>query len=347
MEKSEKDLKSMSLRQLGELSVELGGKKFHGKYIFNFVQGRDVENVDDISPLSKALREKLKGEGYFISRLRIVEKFVDPDGTVKYLFECGDGERVESVLLFDDERRTLCISTQVGCRMGCEFCATAKLGFKRNLTAGEIVDQVNRVFEDGGKVNNVVYMGMGEPLDNYEQVMRSVGILNNENGRNMGIRHLTISSCGVAERIEALAEEELKPRLAISLNSVDNEVRGRIMPINRKYDLKRLFDSVRVYQLKTGRRITFEYIMIRGLNDSDGDARGVVKQLKGVKSHVNLIEYNEHSGSDFAASSGERIRSFAAILREKGIETTIRMKQGRSIKAACGQLGADWLKKKS
>lgn len=310
-----------------------------------------MADISEITTLSKALRVKLTEEDYYISSLRLVEKLTDPDGTEKYVFALPDGGRIESVLLFDDGRQTLCVSTQVGCGMGCVFCATGRLGLARNLTTGEIVDQVNLVEIDtrssipertssiSSRVSNVVFMGMGEPLANYQATLDAVRILNNPAGRHIGIRHLTISTCGLTEGIERLAEEDIQPRLAISLNAPTDVIRQKLMPITKKYSLGRLFAAVELYQRKTRNRITFEYCLIKGINDTVLHAKMLVKRLRGVMCNVNLIEYNPHEGCNLKPSNRLAIERFAGALKDAGVETTIRLKMGQTIKAACGQLG--------
>ena len=340
----DKDLKNKTVGELEDIVEEFGQKKYLAKYIFTFIHSKNAAGISDISPLSKVFRAELGGQGYYISHLNTVQTFTDPDGTMKYLFELGDGNRVETVLLADGKRKTLCVSTQAGCSMNCVFCATAKLKFQRNLTTAEIVDQVNIIQKDRGKINNVVYMGMGEPLQNYAAVLKSVRILNRPEGKNIGLRHLTISTCGEVEGIRKLAEEDIRPRLAISLNAPTDALRSKIMAINKKYPVAALFAAVKYYQLKTGERVTFEYVLIKGLNDSRVHAQMLAKLTRQVKCNVNLIEYNPHSLCSFAASSRQTIKRFTQILEDAGIETTIRFKKGRKIKAACGQLGADLLR---
>ncbi len=339
------DLKDKTLNELEEIVVELGQRKFLAKYIFQFIHAQNVSDIEKITPLSKAFRQKLFEQGYFISKIEILEKQVDKDKTVKYLFKLNDGERIESVLLHDGRRKTLCVSTQAGCNMNCSFCATGKLQFKRNLSAGEIADQVNTVEADSGKITNLVYMGMGEPLMNYDAVVKSVEILNNEEGKNIGIRHITISTCGIVPMIEKLASEKLHPRLAISLNAPENALRSKIMPITKKYPLDELIKAVKNYQEQTGQRVTFEYVMIKDLNDSQKNAQTLIRLVQNIACNVNLIEYNPNSECDYKGSNSTVIREFASILNEAGIETVIRFRMGREINAACGQLGADWLKK--
>lgn len=338
-----KDLKDKTLGELEQMVESLSGKKYLAGYIFNFIHTNDAEDISQITPLSKTFREQLAGQGFFITRLSVLNKLTDKDGTAKYVFALGDGCRIETVLLLDGRRRTLCVSTQVGCAMDCAFCATGKLKLQRNLTAGEIVDQVNTVQKDAGRISNVVYMGMGEPLANYAAVVKSLGILNHPKGKNIGMRHITVSTCGLVPEIRKLASEDVRPRLAVSLNAPTDALRTKLMPINSKYPIAELLNAVRFYQGRTHQRVTFEYVLIKGLNDSAGHAKVLVKLLAGLACNVNLIEHNPFPMCKYAASSGARIREFAAILDEAGIETTTRFRVGRNIKAACGQLGADWL----
>ena len=338
-----RDLKDKMPGELEQIVESLGGKKYLARYIFHFIHTKDTEEISEITPLSKSFREQFAGQGYFISRLSVLTRLTDKDGTAKYAFALGDGGRIETVLLLDGTRRTLCISTQVGCAMGCTFCATGKLRFRRNLTAGEIVDQVNTVQKDAGRISNVVYMGMGEPLANYTAVVKSLGILNHPKGKNIGVRHITVSTCGLAPEIRKLASEDVHPRLAVSLNAPTDDLRTKLMPINAKYPVAELLKAVRFYQDRTRQRVTFEYVLIKGLNDSTGHAKMLVKLLAGLACNVNLIEHNPYPTCKYAASGSVRIRAFAAVLDDAGIETTTRFRMGRNIKAACGQLGADWL----
>ncbi len=342
----DKDLKSKTYDGLERLVEGLGEKKYLAGYIFSFIHNQGVRDVSEITPLSKPFRSRLASEGYFVSSLKIIDKLTDPDGTVKYVFGLPDGSRIESVLLFDDGRRTLCVSTQAGCAMNCVFCATGRLGPGRNLTTAQIVDQVNLVARDcpEGRVTNVVFMGMGEPLANYDAVLDAVRILNHPKGKprraGIGIRHLTISTCGLVEEIERLAGEDIRPRLAVSLNAPTDAIRRRLMPIAKKYPLDRLLKSVRVYQRKTHNRVTFEYCLIKGVNDTALHAALLVKRLRGLLCNVNLIEYNPYPGSSLETSDSKTVERFAAVLKKAGLETTVRQKFGLGIKAACGQLGA-------
>ena len=337
------DLKDKTLGELEQIVESLGGRKYLAGYIFNFIHAKNVDRIAEITPVSKTFREQLVEEGFFISRLSILDKLTDKDGTTKYAFALGDAELIETVLMLDGKRKTVCVSTQVGCVMDCAFCATAKLKFRRNLTAGEIVDQVNTVQKDSGRISNVVYMGMGEPLANYDAVIKSLRILNHPKGKNIGIRHITVSTCGLPTAIRRLASEDVHPRLAVSLNAPTDALRTKLMPINAKYPIAELLKAVRFYQDRTRQRVTFEYVLIKDLNDSPDHAKMLIKLLAGLSCNVNLIEHNPFPTCKYAASSSARIRQFAAVLEAAGVEATIRFKMGRNIKAACGQLGADRL----
>jgi len=339
----------MTFGEIERLVVGLGQKKYIADYIFGFIHTQGVQDISAITPLSKSLRSRLAAEGYCISSLQVIKKLIDPDGTIKYIFGLPDGKRIESVLLFDEDRRTLCVSTQVGCAMGCVFCATGRLGLSRNLTTAEIVDQVNLVARDSSlvargtshesRVTNVVFMGMGEPLANYDNVLTAVRILNHPKGQTIGIRRLTISTCGLPEGIIRLADEDILPRMAVSLNAPTDAIRQKLMPVAKKYTLDRLFNAIESYQRKTRNRVTFEYCLIKGVNDGVLHARMLVKRLRPFMYNVNLIEYNPHEGCNLKPSGTETIERFAKVLTEAGVETTIRRKIGQSINAACGQLG--------
>jgi len=337
-----KDLKDKTLDELERIVGELGQKKYLAGYIFKFIHVQGGRDIAALSTLSKAFRAQLVEQGYSISQLKVVESLSDPDGSAKFLFELSDGERIESVLLPEDKRKTLCVSTQVGCAMGCGFCATAKIRLRRGLTAGEIVDQVNTAEQQAGPITGVVYMGMGEPLQNYDAVLKSIRILNDPAGKGIGIRHITISTCGVAPAIRQLADEDIHPRLAISLNAPADVLRSRLMPVNRTYPLAELLDAVRAYQARTGQRVTFEYVLMDKVNDSVLHARLLVKLLAGLMYNINLIEHNPYPGFEYAASRRQRIQKFASVLKDAGVETTIRFRMGRGIKAACGQLQAGY-----
>jgi|WetSurMetagenome_2_1015567.scaffolds.fasta_scaffold267112_1 23S rRNA (adenine2503-C2)-methyltransferase len=335
------NLSEKTLVELEQLVLEMGQKKYLAGYIFNFIHARNIKDISDITVAGKLFRNRLAEQGYYIGLLTLEKKLIDKDGTIKYVFESGSRDRcIETVLLRDGRRRTVCISTQLGCAMGCSFCATARLGFKRNLSVGEIVGQVSAVETAEGKITNIVYMGMGEPFLNYNAVLKSLTILNHPRGKNIGIRHITISTCGIVPAIRKFAEQSLQPRLAVSLNAPSDELRTQLMPINAKYPIAELLDALRFYQARTGRRITFEYVMLKGFNDTNSHARKLIGLLNGFSCNVNLIEHNPYPGCKYKGSSSERINSFASILDKGGIETTTRFRMGRDINAACGQLGS-------
>jgi len=336
------DLKSQTFDELEKIVIEAGQKKYIAEYIFNFIHTKGAVDISQITPLSKLFRKQLIDTGFYISSLKIARKLTDEEGTTKYLLKLSDNNAVEAVLLLDEDRRTLCISTQVGCAMNCTFCATANIPFKRNLSAGEISDEVYAIEKDAGEISNIVYMGMGEPLNNYDEVIKSVRILNDPRGRNLGIRHITISTCGIVPGIKALAGETIHPRLAISINAPTNALRSKLMPINRKYPLETLLNAVQTYITKTKCEVTFEYIMISGINDTGLHAQMTAKLLKRLKCKVNLIEFNPTPFSNFEPSGKEAMERFKKILEQAGIRTMIRLKRGCNIKAGCGQLGADW-----
>lgn len=336
----EKDLKNKSISELADLALSNGQKRFVADYIFSFIHQKDVQSIEEISSLSKAFRRQLADNGFFISHLARSQQHADPDGTIKMVFQLSEKSSIETVLLTDDGRKTVCISTQAGCRMGCRFCATGQLQFERNLTAAEIVEQVYQVEKVCAKIDNVVYMGMGEPLDNFENVIRSVEILNHLHGRNIGIRHITISTCGLPEQIRQLGHLSIRPRLAFSLHAPTDAIRKNIMPIASRYSLHEILAAMRDYQSITSKRVTIEYCMISGVNDSAEQANLLARLLKPLKVNVNLIELNPYPGCPFLPSGPQRIRQFANILGRFNIETVIRFRRGQSIKAACGQLGA-------
>lgn len=323
----------------------MGQKAFHGDYLFNFIHEKGVREVGEVSSLSAAFRERLLGEGFGISEIACLQRQKDPDGTEKFLFEGSDGRLFETVLMDDDRRLTACVSCQSGCAMKCGFCATGRLGFGRDLTSGEIAFQAEYLSGQVRRVSNVVYMGMGEPFDNYEAVMDSIGMLMDEKGLNLGQRHITVSTVGIVPGIERFGQANLQVRLAVSLHSADQAVRERLVPAAKKYPLDVLMEAVADYQQQTGRRITIEYCMIDGVNDSDRDAAALARLISGRKCLVNLIELNPYPGCSYEPSSHNRIRMFAQVLTSRGVETAIRYRRGREILAACGQLGAQRLKK--
>jgi len=332
-----KDLRDLSLAELQEVLNELGEPLYRAEQIFVWIQQKGASAIEAMTNLPKELRRKLS-QDYAIDQLKILEKLEGEDGTKKFLWELSDGKTIESVLLDDEGRKTICLSTQVGCKMDCLFCATGKIKFKRNLTAGEIISQVIQIDAADGPISNLVYMGMGEPLDNYENVLKSIRLLNDKKGLNIGLRKISISTCGLVPQIKKLAKEKMPIALAISLNGSIDPVRTKLMPINKKYALDELMPAVKEYIAAIGRRVTFEYVLIEGLNDSRQDARGVIKLLRGMKVNINLIAFNPFAGSSLRYPSSKAIKDFRWVLEDAGFAVTQRFKRGQEIAAACGQL---------
>ena len=324
--------------ELVQYMSELGQPRFRAGQIYKWLHS-GVKSFDEMTNISKELRQKLV-ESCYISDATIEKKLISAyDGTVKYLFSFHDGETVESVLMKYHHGYTSCISTQVGCRMGCSFCATGKSGFSRNLTASEMLSQLQTEQEDNGiRISNVVLMGMGEPLDNFDNVIRFLKLVSNEKGMNIGMRHISLSTCGIVPKIYELAEMKLQLTLSVSLHAPNNTIRSRTMPINRKYDIDELLKACRYYCKKTGRRISFEYAMIDGVNDSDACAAELGEKLRGMIAHVNLIPVNSVSGTGYRKSKRERQQSFIHVLSKAGITATVRRTLGSDINASCGQL---------
>ncbi|EYE89278.1 50S rRNA methyltransferase [Fervidicella metallireducens AeB] len=340
------ELRSCNIEDIEKLLIRFGEKNFRAKQIFKWIH-RGVENIDEMTDLSKKLRDMLKNEVY-ICNMEIVEKFHSKiDGTMKYLMKLNDGNIIECVLMKYSFGNTICISTQAGCSMGCTFCASTIGGKNRDLTPGEMLGQVLKVQRDSNlKVSNVVLMGTGEPLDNFENVIKFIKLVNHGEGLNIGMRHLTLSTCGLVPEIKRLADFNMQITLAISLHAPNDEVRRSIMPIAYKYSFDELLDACKYYINKTGRRITFEYSLISGVNDSDDNAKELSNKLKGILCHVNLIPVNKVEGKIYSKSNKERIEAFRKILNANGIETTIRRELGSDINAACGQLRRSYLTNK-
>jgi len=338
------DLKSMTLTELEEAMSVLGEPKFRAKQIFEWLHKKNVNTLDEMTNISKALRQKLE-ENYKISNLKIVEKKESQDGTVKYLFALDNDNIIESVLMRYSFGNAVCVSSQAGCRMGCAFCASTINGLEYSLLAGEILSQVYEIQKDTGtRVSNVVLMGSGEPLDNYENVLRFIKLLNDENGLSIGQRHITLSTCGLAENILKLRDEDLQITLAVSLHAPNDEIRKSIMPVARKYGMDELLNACKTYADSTKRRITFEYALIKGVNDSQECAKELAKRLKNMLAHVNLIPVNDVKERNFKRSDESTIQAFADCLNQRGIETTVRRKLGSDINASCGQLRRGYLK---
>jgi 23S rRNA (adenine2503-C2)-methyltransferase len=331
-----RDIKSMSLEEIAEQLQGLGEPAFRGKQVFSWLH-RGATSFADMTNLSKALREKLD-ERYFITAPRVLRKQVSRlDGTVKYLWQLHDGNCIETVLMKYHHGNTVCISTQVGCKMGCVFCASTKAGFVRSLAASEILDQVLFTQLDSGEtVSNIVLMGIGEPLDNYENVMRFLTLVNHPEGMHIGMRHISLSTCGLVEQIDRLAESDLQLTLSVSLHAPDDETRSSLLPINRAVGVEALMAACHAYFEKTGRRVSFEYAMIDGVNDADWQADLLAKLLRGMPGHVNLIALNDIPESPLKPS--RRLADFQRRLESRGVTATLRRKLGSDIEAACGQL---------
>lgn len=330
------DLKSLTLPELTDFLKSLGEPAFRGRQVFAWLS-RGVASFDEMTDLSKPLREKLKAEGR-ITVPRVARKQVSHlDGTVKYLWELEDGNCIETVLMQYHHGNTVCISSQVGCRMGCAFCASTVAGRVRNLTPSELLDQVVFTQRDSGlEISNIVLMGIGEPMDNLDAVLKFLELVNHPDGLNIGMRHISLSTCGVIPGIDALAELGLQLTLSVSLHAPDSETRSRIMPVNRAYDVDRLFAACLRYFEKTGRRISFEYAMIDGVNDNDWQADLIAEKIRGMPGHVNLIPLNDVVESPFKPS--RRIAAFQKRLQSHGITATVRRSLGGDIDASCGQL---------
>ena len=330
------DIKSMTLGEITEALRAMGEPSFRGKQVFTWLH-RGVTAFDQMINIPKSLREKLARE-YIITAPTVARKQVSKlDGTIKYLWELSDGNCIETVLMSYHHGNTVCISSQVGCRMGCKFCASTLAGKVRNLRPSEMLDQVLFTQLDSGKeISNIVLMGIGEPLDNRANVMRFLELINHPEGMNIGMRHISLSTCGVVPGIDALAQDNLQLTLSVSLHAPDSETRSRIMPVNNAYDVSELFEACHRYFKKTGRRISFEYAMIDGVNDHDWQADLLAEKIHGIPGHVNLIPLNDVVESEFKPS--KRVSAFQKRLESHGLTATIRRSLGGDIDASCGQL---------
>ena len=330
-------LKDLTFDELTEYFLSIGLKKYRARQVYEWLY-KGAESFSEMTNLSKDLREKLD-ELCHISVLKILEKQISVDGTIKYLWELEDGETVESVLMDYKHGYPICISTQVGCNMGCKFCASTVGGKIRNLTSGEIADQIIFASRDSGRtISNVVLMGIGEPLDNYENVTKFIKNINHYAGLNIGARHISLSTCGLVDRIKQLASEGLPLTLSVSLHATNNEVRSSLMPVNKKYNIEELLDACRYYIEKTNRRVTFEYALINEVNDFPKHAENLLKLVKGMLCHINLIPVNNVNTNNFERSTKERIQKFRDVLEHGGVTTTVRRQLGSDIDASCGQL---------
>lgn len=338
------DLKSLSLEEIREIFVSIGEKPFRATQVFKWIHEKMVRNIDEITVLSLELRDKLK-ENYTLNNLKILKRYdSNLDNTKKYLFILDDGNIIESVLMEYKHGFSVCLSTQVGCRMGCSFCASTKDGLIRNLTPGEILDQVYKMQKDQNiSISNIVLMGSGEPLDNYDNVIKFLKLIHSENGQNIGYRHITLSTSGIVPKIYDLGNENIPITLSISLHTPYDEERKKIMPISKKYTINEIIESCKDYIAKTNRRITFEYTLIDGVNDREKDAISLGNLLEGMLCHVNLIPLNPVKDINLNKSKDSSIKRFQNILEGKGINSTIRREMGGDIEAACGQLKRDYI----
>jgi 23S rRNA (adenine2503-C2)-methyltransferase len=337
------DLRSMTLADAEAFAVAQGWPRFRGEQVWRWVHDRGARSFDEMSNLSRETRAAM-AERAVIGSLTIAEVQTSRDGTRKLRLLTRDGQSIESVLIPMGEHTTQCISSQVGCAVDCQFCATAKLGLKRNLDAGEIVDQVylgRRLLEEvepGRRLTNLVYMGMGEPLHNYDNMIQSLRILTHDKGAGMSQRRITVSTSGLVPKLEKLGAEDVRPNLAVSLNAPNDEIRDQIMPINRKWNIGKLLAALRAYPLEQRRRITFEYVLLAGVNDSLRDAAQLSKLLRGLKCKVNIIPYNPHPEAPYERPTPAAVEVFQNECKRLGLTTYLRLPRGDDIDAACGQL---------
>lgn len=336
-----KDIYGMTHEDLEQYFLALGEKKFKATQIYEWLYEKRVQSFDEMSNVKKSVIASLKQDFYF-GKLKELERLDDVD-VHKYLFELSDGNKIEAVLMNHDYGNSLCVSSQVGCNMGCAFCESGRLKKVRNLETAEMVEQVLQIEKDLKKrISHVVLMGIGEPFDNYENIISFIRILNHPKGLAIGARHITVSTCGIVPKIKQFMEDENQVNLAISLHAPNNELRNQLMKINKAYPLEVLMPVLKEYIEKTHRRLTFEYILLRGVNDSDACALELAKLLKGMNCYVNLIPYNETSHFEYKKSSQERILKFLDVLKKNHIQATIRREFGSKVKAACGQLRSNY-----
>jgi 23S rRNA (adenine2503-C2)-methyltransferase len=337
------DLRALTLDGAIALVVELGLPKFRGEQVWRWVHAHGVTSFDQMTNVAKDARARI-AERATIGTLAVAEVQASRDGTRKLRLTTGDGRSIESVVIPDGDKTTLCISSQVGCAVDCQFCATAKLGLVRNLDAGEIVDQVYRArdllaeVEPGRRITNLVYMGMGEPLHNYDQVMQSLRILTHDLGIGLSQRRITVSTAGLVPRLAKLGDADVRPNLAVSLNAASDRIRDEIMPINRKWNIAALLAAIRAYPLEQRRRVTFEYVLLADVNDSLGDAADLAKLLRGIRCKVNLIPWNPHPEAPYRRPAAAVIEAFQLECKRLGLPTYLRTPRGDDIDAACGQL---------
>ena len=333
------DIKNLTLDELEQEIVNMGEAKFRAKQIFSWLHQKNVSSFDEMSNISKDFREKLNNR-FKMTNIEIVDKLISSvDKTTKYLFKLENNHIIESVLMKYSYGNAVCISSQVGCRMGCTFCASTLDGLERNLTTAEMVSQIYKIQQDSKeKIRSIVLMGSGEPFDNFHNFLKFIEIINHKDGLNIGQRHITVSTCGIVPKIYELADKKLQINLALSLHAPTDEKRKSIMPIAKKYTVREIVEACKYFAKTTKRRVTYEYALIAGVNDTEEDAKEIIKLLKGSLAHINLIPVNDVKERNYIKSSKEQIKNFATLLKNAGIETTIRRELGSDINAACGQL---------
>lgn len=336
---------SLSLEDFENYFLSINEKKFKATQVFEWLYQKKVKTFDEMTNIKNEIREKLKQDFYF-EDLEIIKQETDID-VKKYLFRLNDDERIEAVLMYHNYGNSLCISTQVGCNMGCKFCESGRLKKIRNLSTSELVLQILKIEElTKERISHVVVMGIGEPFDNYENVMKFIDIINEPKGAYLGARHITVSTSGLVPKINEFANNKKQVNLAISLHAPNNEIRNKIMPVNKAYPIEQLIESVKKYIEKTNRRVTFEYIMLKDINDKEKHAIELSKLLKGINCYVNLIPYNETSHIEFKKSEKEQILKFYDTLKKNNINVTIRKEFGKKVSAACGQLRSNYEEEK-
>lgn len=332
-----KNLKDLNVDEIKKILYDINQEKYRALQVFKWLY-RGVCSIDEMSDLPLTLRQLLSKD-CFVSCLKILKVQQSADDTYKYLFELEDGNAIESVLMKYKYGFSACVSTQVGCKMGCKFCASTKAGFVRNLSSGEIVDQIISMQKNTGqRISKVVFMGIGEPLENYDNTVKALRLLNHSEGLNIGYRNMSVSTCGLVPQIKRLAEEKIPVTLSVSLHAPNNIIREKIMPVNKKYNIEELIQTCKKYAEVTKRRISFEYILISDVNDREKDAIELASKIKGMIAHLNIIQLNLVQGQDMKRSTSERAKRFIDIINKRGIKTTLRRELGSEIEAACGQL---------
>lgn len=335
-----RNIYDLTLKELEDYFISIGDKKFRAVQVYDFLYKKRVKSIDEMINVGNNIKERLKND-FDMFKIKLVLKQSDKDVS-KYLFELSDGGRIESVLMYHDYGISICVSSQIGCNMGCAFCESGRLKKVRNLEAYEIVEQILLIEEDIGKrISHVVVMGIGEPFDNYDNVMRFIKIINEGKGIDIGSRHITVSTCGIIPGIEKFMNEDGQVNLAISLHAPNNEIRDKIMKINKVYKIEELMEVIKEYIKKTNRRVTFEYILLENVNDSNECAYELARLLKGINCYVNLIPYNETENIGFKRTKNAQIMKFYDILKKSSINVTVRREFGGKVDAACGQLRAN------